>query len=73
MTGENAIMYFAKNDMAMEKAMEVPKADLDGAPLFPAFASKNQILEVNFGQMVSLGMILCILLDSYLIQFNVLS
>lgn len=53
MTGEeNAIIYFAKNELAMEKAAEIPKSDLDGAALFPAFATKNQILEVNFGQMV---------------------
>lgn len=53
MTGENVIMYFAKNDMAMEKAVEFPKSDLEGAPLFPAFATKNQIIDVNFGQLVS--------------------
>ncbi|XP_067938528.1 heterogeneous nuclear ribonucleoprotein U-like protein 2 isoform X2 [Watersipora subatra] len=52
MTGEeNVVMHFAKNDMEMKKAVEIPKADLNGEALFPAFASKNQILEVNFGQM----------------------
>ena len=53
MTGEEkVIMYFAKNDMAMEKACEISKTVLGGEALFPAFATKNQILEVNFGQMV---------------------
>ena len=52
MTGENVVMYFAKNDMAMEKATEFPKTDLEGAALFPAIATKNQILDINFGQLV---------------------
>lgn len=53
MTGEDkVIMYFAKNNLAMEKAAEIPKEELDGAVLFPAFATKNQIVEVNFGQLV---------------------
>merc|ERR1719397_2475493 len=37
--------------MAMEKATEFPKTDLEGAALFPAIATKNQILDINFGQL----------------------
>lgn len=52
MTGDNVVMHFAKNDMPMEKAIEFPKSDLNGKPLFPAIATKNQIMELNFGQLV---------------------
>lgn len=50
---EEVLMYFAKNDLPMEKACAIPKSELEGRALFPAFATKNQIVEVNFGQLVS--------------------
>lgn len=53
MTGENVVLSFAKNDLSMEKACEFPKSDLDGQAIFPAICTKNQIIELNFGQMVS--------------------
>ncbi|KAF6037613.1 HNRNPU [Bugula neritina] len=58
MTGDNVIMSFAKNDQPMAKAAEFPKSDLDGEALFPAIATKNQLVEVNFGQLVSIHSVL---------------
>lgn len=48
-------MSYARNDGDVVVAIEVPRDELDGAALFPAIATKNQVMEVDFGQKVSDG------------------
>lgn len=51
---EEVTLSFAKNEQDPQQACTFPRSDLGAdEALFPAIATKNQVLEVDFGQKVS--------------------